>query len=153
MKVIDVFLLPVFLIVLASCTMKIPAFKYDSAQAWMEYNIKSDDKMLIWYENNIQLTNSSYIYDTVSKQIKYDIAYALITDDHKNTLAIMNKYDANYLCVTQKDSYYASRIAKIAKLKANDNSILIRALRKGEIPGFLVAYMDENLSIYKIRES
>jgi hypothetical protein len=151
MRMIGVLITIAILMVLAGCTAQIPEFKYDSAIKWMDDNIQSEDRILFWYENNIQLRDTAFIYKTLSKQIKFDIAYALITDDHKSTLAIMNKYNAHYLCITQKDSYYANKIAKIAKLKLNDNSILIRATRKGEIPGFLVVYMDKNVSIYKIR--
>ena len=149
-------------------------YRYKDSFEWIKANLNQNDKILCWWDYGHMIRGytgidvviyapSKDILNSVAdkkgpeelmdSEIVHDVAYALATDDHKDTLDIMKQYNASYLFITQeeKEDYKGRTIASIAGKELNDNSIITRATHKGEIPSFLVAYEDNNVMIYKIR--
>lgn len=148
--------------------------RYKDSLEWIKANLNSNDKILCWWDYGHMIRGytgidvviyapSKDILRTVANkkgpeelmdsEIVHDVAKALIADDHTETLAIMERYDATYLFITQEEheDNKGKTISEVAGKDLNDNSIITRAVRKGEIPGFLVVYEDENVMIYKVR--
>jgi hypothetical protein len=135
---------------------------------WLHNNLQPTDKVFSWWDyggmirgfSNVDavLYGASADIPSIDKELSYEIApsatirdvsRAFLTEDHKELLDIMNKYNARYLLIP---SYMDSKtIARIADRNITDNSILTRGIRKGEIPGFLVAYQDNASMLYVIR--
>ena len=146
--------------------------RYRKSLDWIKENLNPNDKIMCWWDYGHMIRGytgidvviyapSKDILETVANkkgpkdlmpsEIVHDVANALVTDNHKETIDIMRKYNANYLFITQSEESTGNIIASIVGKKLNDNSIIIRAIRRGEIPGFLIAYEDENVIIYKLR--
>jgi len=144
--------LGILLLIFSGCARVTPvAYSYTNGLAWLKEHLSPQDKILCWTDYTSLIR--SYVGDnhTLDASAQYALSLALTTDDHTKTIALMQKYNATYLFIAQAELQKAERIAHISGTKINDNSLLIIGVRKGEIPGFMIAYMDENVSIYKLR--
>jgi len=147
--------------------------RYRASFEWMKNFLNTNDKILCWWDYGHMIRGytgidvviyapSQDILKTVANkkgpgelmdsEMVHDVAQALVTEDHEETLAIMEKYGATHLFITEDEEGKGLAIASVLDKELTDNSILIRGARKGEIPGFLVVYRDEHVMIYKIRE-
>jgi hypothetical protein len=151
-------------------------FDYDLKPGldWIKEFLDEDDKILSWWDYGhmvrgytgidvVLYAPSRNILNTVADKkgprkkqnprIVTDVALALVTEDHKKTLEIMGKYDATHLLITKHEEGKAELIAGTIDMEITDNSIITRGYKQGEIPGFLIAYKDDNMIIYEIRSN